>query len=51
MAKLSMVCGFSNGVSGCFLFINKLHSWGQSALCAMCMLALSVHCKQTEFGE
>ena len=35
MAKLSTSCGFTKGVSGCFVLINKWRSWEQSALCGI----------------
>ena len=35
---------------GCFVLINKWHSWGQSAFCAIWMLALSVQYDCIKFG-
>ena len=36
MAKLSMSHGFTKGGKcGCFVLINKWHSWVQSALCTI----------------
>ena len=43
--------GFKGGKCGCFLLINKWHPWGQSALRAIRMLALSVQYVQIEFCE
>ena len=36
MDKLCMLCGFTKGGKcGCFVLVNKWHSWVQSALCAI----------------